>query len=381
MKTLYFYLIIISVIKLGHGQDSITFSNAPNQNIYLNSEQINSILIDRCVFQIVGDNTIKGSGFFINSEGYALTNEHVLRNNHNVRAKFTDGTVQEFTVIAQSRKEDLALLKMEGTNYDYLPLAYAKEISKGDKIFVIGVLGNTKSKIYGGWVNATDETINGIRCFQTDAWINPGNSGGPLIGNGKVYGIVTTKDPVVEREGYATFSEEAIKLFNLIEKSNNISKEDTVLSKNVQEDIERIEGLSKAYEIGKNTYKIEYDNTILGYIELPDLKYATLYLQNGDSPKKEDVEFLKDAKGKKVNVIGKDELINNLGYYIYIANQKGKRLVIGATERDNKWLAANDIRFSKNGKNLKPLEHTDMWSLNTDEVLPMQGWINYDYVK
>ncbi|MGB6132109.1 MAG: DegQ family serine endoprotease [Acidobacteriaceae bacterium] len=137
-----------------------------------------------------------GSGVIVNSNGYILTNNHVI-----------DGA-QEITVSTQSRQQykakligtdkdtDIAVLKIEATNLPTVTLGDSEHLKVGDLVFAIGDpfgIGETATM---GIVSATRRAPGGIEHYenfiQTDAAINPGNSGGALIdAHGDVIGINT----------------------------------------------------------------------------------------------------------------------------------------------------------------------------------------------
>jgi S1-C subfamily serine protease len=132
-----------------------------------------------------------GSGFFIHSSGYILTNEHVIRNAQQINALTYDGKDFPVTVIARDWLYDLALLKIEGAGIEFpvLPMGDSDRVGPGDHVIAVGNplgLGHT---VTAGIVSQTGRTLLGVsseeasklKFIQTDAAINPGSSGGPLI--------------------------------------------------------------------------------------------------------------------------------------------------------------------------------------------------------
>lgn len=160
-----------------------------------------------------------GSGFIINPEGYAITNNHVIENRNFFDAIFADGKTIRVNVIATNPDKDLALLKLTGSNYSYLPIANKDEIKVGEDVFAVGTpiaLGLSQS-VSKGIISGVRETEK-IHLIQTDASVNPGNSGGPLIlKNGKVVGVVSMKLSAIGIEGlgFAISADEIISTFNL----------------------------------------------------------------------------------------------------------------------------------------------------------------------
>ena len=143
-----------------------------------------------------------GSGFFISSDGYILTNNHVVRDADDIAVKLSD--TQEFRakVVGTDAETDVALLKIDtNEKMPYLELGDSDSIMVGDWAIAVGnpfpQLGLDRTVTVGvisalgrsGLVFGPDNPIY-QNYIQTDASINPGNSGGPLVDiNGQVVGI------------------------------------------------------------------------------------------------------------------------------------------------------------------------------------------------
>ncbi len=137
-----------------------------------------------------------GSGFKISSDGYLLTNFHVVANSKDDITILTkDNKEYKATLIRQSENLDLALLKVDANFDSHFTLPAAKSYKTGDDIFIIGTpktieLGQTLSK----GIISGDRENEGVKLIQTDASVNGGNSGGPMIDkNGKLIGVVNAK--------------------------------------------------------------------------------------------------------------------------------------------------------------------------------------------
>jgi S1-C subfamily serine protease len=132
-----------------------------------------------------------GSGFFIHPSGYILTNEHVIRNAEEINILTYDGKDFPVSVIARDWLYDLALLKVEGSGWEFpvLPMGDSDVIGPGDYVIAVGNplgLGHTVtagivSQTGRNLLGVSSEEANKLRFIQTDAAINPGSSGGPLI--------------------------------------------------------------------------------------------------------------------------------------------------------------------------------------------------------
>jgi serine protease Do len=132
-----------------------------------------------------------GSGFFVHSEGYILSNNHVVAGATDIRAITHDGKDYEVIVVARDPSYDLALLKARGVDKGFtaLPMGDSDAVDVGDLTIAVGNplgLGHT---VTFGIVSQTGRSLSGVSSedgrdlefFQTDTAINPGSSGGPLV--------------------------------------------------------------------------------------------------------------------------------------------------------------------------------------------------------
>ncbi len=135
-----------------------------------------------------------GSGFIISSDGYILTNAHVVADFDDVTVKLADSK-REFKarVIGVDKRTDVALIKVEATDLPTVTLGNSAQLEAGQWVAAIGSPFGFANTITAGIVSATgrslpDETY--VPFIQTDVAVNPGNSGGPLINlKGEVVGI------------------------------------------------------------------------------------------------------------------------------------------------------------------------------------------------
>lgn len=142
-----------------------------------------------------------GTGFVVSSDGYILTNEHVLEGAQQVRVLFADGTETIAQVVGSDITTDVAVLKIEATDLQPVTFGDSNSVRVGEFVMAIGnPLG--ASSLYGtvtlGIVSSSSREVNidghTNEYIQTDAAINLGNSGGPLINmNGEVIGMNTAK--------------------------------------------------------------------------------------------------------------------------------------------------------------------------------------------
>jgi 2-alkenal reductase len=150
-------------------------------------------------FGPTGDQRVSGSGFFINDQGYLLTNNHVVEGTKEVKIVLSDGTEQSASIVGTDPYSDIAVLKTEGKVPAVAVLGNSDTLDPGESVIAIGSpLGDFKNTVTVGVVSATGRSIdtgNGYQIedlIQTDAAINHGNSGGPLVDlSGEVIGINT----------------------------------------------------------------------------------------------------------------------------------------------------------------------------------------------
>ena len=141
-----------------------------------------------------------GSGFIISSEGYIVTNAHVVEGASRVDVKFIDGSSAPGQVIGADSKLDVAVVYVEAQGLTPLALGSSAQVKVGDFTVAIGnptgeMLADTATF---GIISATAREANvegQVNSYiQTDAAINPGSSGGPLLDmSGKVIGITSAK--------------------------------------------------------------------------------------------------------------------------------------------------------------------------------------------
>ena len=143
-----------------------------------------------------------GSGFLISPEGYILTNEHVVHEAVKIVVTTTDGRQHEAESIGEDVTYDVALLKIKGKDFPYIPLGNSDDVIIGEWVIALGnPFGlfdvSSKPTVTVGVVSATemdfrDQGRSYQDMIQTDASINGGNSGGPLVNSlGECIGINT----------------------------------------------------------------------------------------------------------------------------------------------------------------------------------------------
>lgn len=148
-----------------------------------------------------------GSGVIITSDGYIVTNNHVVEGGQNIRVCLQDGSEYEATLIGTDSYSDLAVIKIDATGLPAATLGTSSSMTVGDPVFAVGnPLGVLSSSVSQGIISGLDRTINvdghNMTLMQTDAAVNPGNSGGGLFNaNGELIGIVNAKSYGLDVEG------------------------------------------------------------------------------------------------------------------------------------------------------------------------------------
>lgn len=135
-----------------------------------------------------------GSGFIISSDGFAVTNHHVVQKVDKITVKLTNGKEYTAKLIGSDPNSDIALIKIDGAKgLKTAHLGDSDKIEVGDISLAIGNPFGLQSTLTTGIISSKGQDVNsadGVSRIQTDASINPGNSGGPLLNvRGEVIGI------------------------------------------------------------------------------------------------------------------------------------------------------------------------------------------------
>lgn len=136
-----------------------------------------------------------GSGFVVRSDGFVVTNNHVVDGAEKVQVNFSDGKKMEASIYATDRVTDIALLKIDAKDLKTLKFGDSDKVRVGDLVIAVGNPFGLGGTVSSGIISAIgrDIQIGPYNDFlQTDAAINKGNSGGPMINTrGEVIGINT----------------------------------------------------------------------------------------------------------------------------------------------------------------------------------------------
>lgn len=138
-----------------------------------------------------------GSGVILSPDGLIVTNNHVIEGASEVQVTLNNNKTYVAEVLGTAPDNDIALLKIDDTNLDYLPFGNSNDIQIGEWVLAVGNPFNLTSTVTAGIVSAKARDLgsgdNQMQSFiQTDAAVNPGNSGGALVNTrGELVGINT----------------------------------------------------------------------------------------------------------------------------------------------------------------------------------------------
>ncbi len=132
-----------------------------------------------------------GSGFIISSDGFILSNHHVVAGAGKVLVTMANRKEFWAKVIGSDQRTDVALLKIEGKNFPFLKMGKPSKVKVGEWVLAIGSPFGLENTVTAGIVSALGrDTGDYLPFIQTDVAVNPGNSGGPLLNlKGEVIGI------------------------------------------------------------------------------------------------------------------------------------------------------------------------------------------------
>jgi serine protease Do len=151
-----------------------------------------------------------GSGIIVSSDGYILTNNHVVSGATSITVTLPDGSKVAGTVYGTSSTTDLAIVKVNATGLTAATLGNSNSLAVGETVVAVGdPLGEFENSAAAGIVSGLNrsitvenEDLTGL--IQTDAAVNPGNSGGPLVNAaGEVVGVVTASSSSAQGLSFA----------------------------------------------------------------------------------------------------------------------------------------------------------------------------------
>ena len=160
-----------------------------------------------------------GSGFFINEDGFLITNFHVIEGETQIsvevylqrNGQLERQTYKQVRIVAMNKFADLALLQIQDRNapkFKFVQIGSSDALSVGERVFAIGSPLGLERTVTEGILSTKTRELGGDLYLQTTAQINPGNSGGPLFNlHGEVVGVTNMKITSGEGLGFAIPSE------------------------------------------------------------------------------------------------------------------------------------------------------------------------------
>ena len=170
-----------------------------------------------------------GSGFILTSDGYIMTNAHVVEGADEVLVTLTDDREFKARIIGADKRSDVAVVKIEATGLPAVKVGDVNRLKVGEWVIAIGSPFGLKNTVTAGIVSAKQrDTGDYLPFIQTDVAINPGNSGGPLINmRGEVVGI---NSQIYSRSGgfmgisFAIPMDEATRVSDQLRTSGRVSR-------------------------------------------------------------------------------------------------------------------------------------------------------------
>ncbi|WP_375100585.1 MULTISPECIES: DegQ family serine endoprotease [unclassified Pseudomonas] len=170
-----------------------------------------------------------GSGFIISSDGYVLTNNHVVADADEIIVRLSDRSELQAKLVGTDPRTDVALLKVDGKNLPIVKLGDSQKLKVGEWVLAIGSPFGFDHSVTKGIVSAKGRTLPNdtyVPFIQTDVAINPGNSGGPLFNmKGEVVGI---NSQIFTRSGGFMGLSFAIPIDVALDVSNQLKKDGKV---------------------------------------------------------------------------------------------------------------------------------------------------------
>lgn len=170
--------------------------------------------LGQCVVQVRTPGGL-GSGFFINEDGYLITNFHVIEGEtqisievyHQRNNQLERRSYKQVRIVAMNKFADLTLLKVEDKDapkFAFVPLGDSEALAVGERVFAVGSPLGLERTVTEGIVSTKTRQMQGELYLQTTTQINPGNSGGPLFNlKGEVIGVTNMKLTFAEGLGFA----------------------------------------------------------------------------------------------------------------------------------------------------------------------------------
>ncbi len=223
------------------------------------SDKCSSAVFNVSIYALNGQLAGNGSGFFISRDGWAITNYHVAANSSFLVVKTTDNKIYDkVQIVDYDKTNDLALIKVDGNNFNFLEIDSTSNIVQGQTVYAIGSPLGLENTMSQGIISNVNRQLDNTTYIQISVPIAPGSSGGALINEyGKVIGVTSA--------GFVNSTGD----LNLAIPIKNIEK----LEKNLNNDYtlwmdKYYPGFSNAYDFGYFTgvKLVDASETSTGYV-------------------------------------------------------------------------------------------------------------------
>ena len=190
----------------------------------------------------------RGTGFAISSNGYIITDNHVIKDADSVYVQSIDGKSYKAKVVYSDPQTDIAVLLITDPSFKSLgaiPYSFKKtESDMGENVFTIGYPSD-KMVLGPGFLTANAGYQNDTTAYQVSILLNPGNSGGPLLDNkGDLIGVIDAKQTRMEGAGFAVKSTYLLKTIQDIP-ADSLKKPLTINYKNALASLNRVQQIKK----------------------------------------------------------------------------------------------------------------------------------------
>ncbi len=180
--------------------------NQQVSDLSVESEGFSSIIPDviNSVVSVI-TNLGQGSGAIVSSDGYIVTNYHVIAGATRAGVLTYDGNTYGVSLVGYNVNQDIAVLKiLSNDTFDYFEFGDSDLIKTGQKVVALGNPAGLSFTATEGIISSPSRIIEDNSYIQTDVTINPGNSGGPIINSqGEIIGLVNFKVSNYEELGFA----------------------------------------------------------------------------------------------------------------------------------------------------------------------------------
>lgn len=268
--------------------------------------------------------TAFGSGVIISSEGYIITNNHVVQDADKIVVTLNDKRELPARLVGNDPATDLAVIKIEADGLQSIPFGDSDKVRVGEPVMAIGNPFNLTSTVTAGIISAKARNMNIIdnadglespieSFLQTDAAVNSGNSGGALVnGRGELIGVITA---IASGNGYYTGYSFAIP---------------ANLAKKVSDDLKKYGYVQRAY-LGVNVAEVQ--NGVKIEVALPNCAVANAGLKEGD--------IIRSINGTAIR--GYSEMMEEVGRF-----NPGDKVVVGY-ERDGRSKSVEVVLLNSKG--------------------------------